>query len=406
MKIKTVINTGSFLGMLLLLVSFYNSSIFPILFKINGDIFYYFLIFFVSIFVLFSSKKMYNYLIPLICASVLSIFFNDIPSEFKSHLRLSAWVLLLLAVGPLIRNQVSHKIKEKIFFLFPKMCVIASVLSFLYWAVNFEVVGRGFFTGVMRHAMLVSPIANIALMYVFVLFLEETKKSKQFLFILLFFIIGITCLLGASRAALLGSVVGLTCMLYFHSKKKFLIIMSIFLLVSPIYFIYSSFQESKIRKISYTTSAENRNIFEGLSRKGTDNTREGLWQDRLNEFIANPVFGSGFAAVDFEVIKYKVFVREGGVVEFGSGYLALVSTLGGLGIISFLYFLYGLYRTLRKNFKYKSSKVQLMVIMYLSFFGVHLFFEGYLLAVGTLLSLVLWTVLGYLFDFKYFAKQE
>lgn len=396
MKIKRHIHIGTILGILILTTYIYSGTFFPLIFKFEVESIKYFVLL-ITFFVSFSSSKtkLSLYLIPLIIAAILSVLFNNIPSKFNASFRLVAWIMLIVAVGPFLKTQVSLKIKEYIFYTFPKFCLVITVLSFFYWFFSFQVYGKGFFTGLMRHAMLISPIGNIALVYCFIKFTLTDKKKQKIFYALLMAISLTVALLGASRSSLLGAFFALSIIFYASYRKLFNRILIFNLFMIPFYGAYFYYKVDVKKKMIYTTSDVNRNVLEGLNRKSTNNSREELWLDRINEFVSNPLFGSGFVSVDEDVIENKKYIREGGNVEFGSSYLALLSTLGIFGLIGFLYLLFGIWKLLKQNRFNINTKTKYLMAMYIAFFAVHLVFEGYIFGVGSFISLVLWAVIGF-----------
>lgn len=405
LKVGRYVSFGKLIGLYLLLLFFFSDSIFPILLDVKLSIIKNISIILVSSLILLSKRKKWiKYLFPLLIASYVSIIFNKVSPEFNSLFRLIAWIVLLICVGPLVRNKTSHSIKKIIFFLFPKICCLIGIMSFFYWAINLPVIGRGFFTGLMNHSMMISPIANFGLAYLIILFFLQESFVKKVALIVPISLIFIVCIIGASRAALLGSFFSCVLILFIYYRKQFVQISFVIILLSPLFVIYNMNKTTTQQKIKYTNSTVERNIFEAINRKGSSNTRELLWEDRFNEFFNSPIIGSGFAAANLDVIKTKK-MADGGRFEFGSSYLAIVSTLGVLGIVSFIYFLYPL-KFMFKNIRKFSKKTGMMIIMYVSFFGVHQVFEGYFFAIGSSLSLVFWSSLGYIYDLKYFKTNE
>ena len=122
-------------------------------------------------------------------------------------------------------------------------------------------------------------------------------------------------------------------------------------------------------------------------------TRNGLWQDRIREFKAFPVFGVGFSTVNMEYVRAEDKVNQkSGMVEPGSGWLFLLSSMGLVGFLSFFIpFTYSMYSLFRRE-SVGLNGYFLGSLLFLFFF--HLFFEGYLMASGAYLCFFLWLLLS------------
>lgn len=122
-------------------------------------------------------------------------------------------------------------------------------------------------------------------------------------------------------------------------------------------------------------------------------SRDRLWEDRIKEFKAFPVFGVGFASYNLNYIQSEHSInRQSGTVEPGSSWLFLLSSLGLYGFLLFLlpvlYLLYMLY---------KNSGTGLnggLVGSIMTLFSVHMLVEGFVVASGSYLCFFLWLSLS------------
>ena len=131
------------------------------------------------------------------------------------------------------------------------------------------------------------------------------------------------------------------------------------------------------------------------SRKngGIVSSRERIWQDRLDEFSAFPIFGVGFASYNLDYIQSEHTInRQTGTIEPGTSWLFLLSSLGLYGFLSFLLpFVYNAY-VLFKELDTGFNGGLLCSIMVL--FAVHMLIEGYIMASGAYLCFLLWLSLS------------
>lgn len=122
-------------------------------------------------------------------------------------------------------------------------------------------------------------------------------------------------------------------------------------------------------------------------------SRDNLWDDRMREFKAFPVFGVGFATVNMEYIETdKKVNKETGTVEPGSGWLFLLSSMGFVGFLSFFIpYTHTLYLLFRRE-SIGLNGYFLGALLFMFFF--HLYFEGYLISAGACLCFFLWLLLS------------
>ena len=122
-------------------------------------------------------------------------------------------------------------------------------------------------------------------------------------------------------------------------------------------------------------------------------SRDALWEDRIKEFKAFPVFGVGFASYNLNYIQSENSInRLSGTVEPGSSWLFLLSSLGLYGFLSFLlpvfYTLYILYRDSRTGMNGG------LVGSIMTLFCVYMLVEGFVVASGSYLCFLLWLSLS------------
>ena len=122
-------------------------------------------------------------------------------------------------------------------------------------------------------------------------------------------------------------------------------------------------------------------------------TRDALWETRFLEFKESPVCGIGFNYVDEHIlpVAYRDAAKVG-VIEPGSGWLFLLSSLGIMGTIPFLLLFWRpLFRIYKKAESYSD---EILIGACLSFFAVHLIAEGYVTSSGSFLFFYLWLLIS------------
>lgn len=326
------------------------------------------------------SKQMIFFL--LIC--FLSVITNDINPLFQSEYRLISFCFVIAAVGPLNNSQVSIYYRFNLFKYLTLLIVISVCVSFILWFTRIPLLfhSNGLYKGIFNHSMMLSPFASVSAIICFQYCLSSLKTNKKLIWFLLFIVSIFTCMLGASRTALAGLLVGLLVFLFFYYRKRIkkLIKMTFisFLLICVSYPIWYPYTEN-IRMKQEASSEVG----------GLLTSREVLWEDRYNEFLDKPLLGSGFASMDLNLVKADKFDIETGSIEPGSSWLFLLSSIGILGFVAFVLLAIGpiLKEVKRKN---EESSTWLSLLSILSCFFVHMTAEGYILSSGSLLFCYVW----------------
>ena len=334
---------------------------------------------------LFRAFKLNLLILLIIIISFLSILANDIPSYFHPYERYFGFLILITAVGPLIKNKDLFIFRFNLSKYLMIISVIITIISFiLYWVYKpITISERGnLFCGITSRSMQMGPIAGMSFMYLvnYLFTRKNLCKIKIIILVVCVFLCLLSCVLASSRAALIATLGALMiwALLFFNSIKKFfnffVFFMVVVLLTSPLWW---SFSESIQGKMAYSESKGSLLV-----------TRQGLWQKNIKTFKDNPFFGSGFASMDIgrKVVKsdYK------GTIEPGSGWLYI---LGSCGIITFLCIVYFYIKTMIELIHIRDEN-SLLLLALLSFFMIHSFAEAYILSAGNVMFFYLWSTLG------------
>ena len=331
-----------------------------------------------------------------ICA--LSILFNQPPSYFNAWVRLLGFLIVLIAVGPIFVSKRVGEIRIILFDSLMKICVVLSVGSFIcyFMGINFFIrndevleIEAGHFSGLYSHSMLLGPLSGLSSLYVFSKYLG-TEKGKVWKLVILFACLGAS-LLSASRAAFGACVVGMIIlfMRFFRGRlsKALTIGLVIAALLAASFPIWGSLTELMSDK-------QTARMAEGLGI----NSREGMFIVRWKEFSSHTITGVGFCCVD-PSLSYVDMSK--GKVEPGTSWLAVLSMTGLFGFITFILLFI---KTISYAFKNPSLQISSLYLGLLGFFFFHLLFEGYIFAMGSIMSLLFWLIMGnicYLNIYKY-----
>ncbi len=364
---------------------------------------YYGIISVAIIFVLINSRSLnLNWtIIFFIGAAILSLILNTVPPIFKAQQRLIAFILILSLVGPLINSNYSYSLKLSLFNYLNKIILFLASASFLTYLLGISLGITGKNAGLFNHSMMLGPIAGVSLINAIYLKtkLKNKQKSKKIIFVLNFTLIllFLSLLISSSRAAIIGTVVGI--IFYFYKlyqsrfSKFYKTIFSISLLILISFPLWADYTTGVINKMEYSQS---QNDFAA--------SRRDHWGKRLSEFNSSPVYGIGFATVDVKSGKFIDWNKENGGIEPGTSWISILSMTGILGFIPIVIFFLIQIRFIINNKENIDENAVLGGILF--FFITHMFAEGYFLAAGGLLTFYVWLLLGIINGYKKYKFVE
>ncbi len=322
----------------------------------------------------------------------------------QALLKWAAWALLFVLLGPVIRSDKARTVRSASWNTFRWLFVFIAIASFCWYAVGLPNLGRGAFTGVMMHSMLLGPIAAMACLFL----VHRAIVTRSQVYLVFCFLALIPCLLAGSRSALLGLAAGVLVLIVFSigraGFKKSIAIILIAALFGGLGFVLLENVKNKNFLYRFTLELEN---------KGMNNSREGLWSSRLSEFNRSPMVGIGVGMGHVSTRRWDgVVVDASGKinVEPGSSYLAVLSMTGVFGALGFCFILVDIFRRVKASVALKKFNPALFeTLTIFAFFAVHMVVEGYIFAVGNQFCLLLWLCLGRMYDlisFQTFAKSS
>lgn len=290
---------------------------------------------------------------------------------------------MVAMIGPLVYSPSLIRFRDKLLESFFKVFMVIGGLSFVYWLLGIPSLGRGHFSGLMGHSMVLAPVAALGGLYAFYRFIHEPKGKKKLLFLGLFVFSTLDVVLAASRIALLGFVLGFSVFLFFNKFRFRKLIL----------LVLAAFAISIVSTMNTNTAnmTEENSVETEMLERGLDNTREQLWEDRIMEFKSSPIFGVGFASQDNTIVLQKG-EGVGGNVEPGSTYLMILSMTGLLGAAALFYLF--LKPMFSKRFWKRISSSERYKLAAFVFFAVHFVSEGYIYSSGSLMACVFWVLVG------------
>lgn len=351
--------------------------------------FFYYLILLTSFFILIVFNLDYNLrlnknILFFIFVCVIGLTLNNSPRFFSSHERLIFFVISLSVFGPLLNSDRLEYFRIsflRYLFQFNTVIVVASFImlltgSSLVW-------GRGGFTGLYNHSMLMGPLAGLSSLAMFRGYLLYRGCKKSWFLVVISFLSLFLSMLAGSRIALISTLLGLLFM-YFKgigsNKMPFFRGVGIVTIIAVLSFpLWKPMAFRVIEKMNYS-----------LEQQDAFVTRALLWKTRIDEFRSSPFYGIGFGVVtNYDGLNNK---ELNGKIEPGSSWLVLLSMTGIIGLsLIFWFFQKLLFAMLfEKKFILNSAFFGGLIL----FFMVHMIGEGYILSAGSLMFVFIWTILG------------
>lgn len=349
---------------------------------------YYPMIFLVSYYCLKNGKKIGHVFVFFLVACLLSVIVNPIPSYYNAPVRLCVFILLLLSFSNLVNSRKIALMRLHVYHLFSIASVILVVINYLLFVFGMGVayqmsryVEMGIYTGsTANNEMGILGAMSILFISVFLYkhFNLLNLWEKFALFGCLYCSISMMAL-ASSRMGLICTFISIVFAFYRMNRKKFSkLIVAVCIFVIGIFFV-SNYMSDK-----FTFMLEKN---EGQVDQIDINSREEMWQSRLDEFKESPFFGVGFA-----YMKYGwgqgMASGQSGRIESGSGWLSVLSQTGVLGGICLLIIVLPCFIFLlkTKSESYANAWYSGMCMM----FVLQPITEAYITTIGALLGCLFW----------------
>jgi O-antigen ligase len=309
-------------------------------------------------------------------------------SPYRSQaLQKGIGLLMLMAVlGPVLTSKTIAEFRQTAWSVCRLLILFVGITSVFWYFLRLPNFGRGPFTGVLSHCMLTGPVAGMACL-IALLQAFERKSAPWGLASLLCVA---PMLASGSRIACLSLAAGgLVALIFLFQKYRFLFAAALPLVV--LLAMYSGSDDALLNDDSLLGE-----MTQTLRSKGTVNTREEIWNARIEEYKASPVLGIGIGMGRGAGIEGD---EEGRInIEPGSAYLAILSMTGTTGAAAFLLLAVSLGRRFMRRMNRIPQTTKIEILSLLTFLSVHAIAEGWILAVGSLFCMIYWLVLGRMQD--------
>ena len=350
--------------------------------------------------ILMGNIRLNIWMLLLVYASVISILWGNPPSVFQAWEHLWLFVLVVSVISPLIQNKTFITLRLMAFrwLLFFSVGIAVGSFFCYFLGINYmnpekySIVSNavGWFGGMTINSMILGPISAIAttcLMWLYLTRRDSLQPLQKMCILVFLFCSFCSVLMTASRGSFFAMLIGMVSILYTLFKGSYFkilnVVIPIIVTTFLLYPIYRPFADNLIKK-------QNSNIEMG----GTFASREGKWNNRLEEFKESPLFCVGFASLDSK--NNADYTKDS--IEPGSSWLAVFSMTGLLGGGAVLILLLYCYHFLYKNIKYHECALYLAL---LNVFVIHMSTEGYIFAGGSFMFFCFWLLIGSVYALKY-----
>lgn len=319
----------------------------------------------------------------LLAAMIPSVLFSVLSGE--SAKRWMGWAALVVVVGPVMDGPAFAALRATLWRHLRILAVLVPLASFAWFVGGFPDYGRGVFSGVMMHSMLLGPISALGATLALGRAIERRSPVWAAIFAVAFY----TTLLSGSRVAVTAALMG--CLMPILVLGRGGIFAALLPLAVAVAFALQP--EAALRGVAAVTPGE---VSDWYEDRGMRNTREHLWRTRIAEFQAQPVVGIGFGISSRAAYFSEARMDAGAfgeVQEPGSGYLMILAMTGLAGMAGFLIGSLSAFRAALRRLD-RSPRVLALTWGWGAVWGTHMLAEGYVLAVGNILCLMFWAWLG------------
>lgn len=322
---------------------------------------------------------------PFLIAIFLSIWVNDIPASFQVGFRTIAFLSVTFLIGPFLVNPMLVVWRRLLFVHSLTFIRWLVIFSFFFWLIGWDLMyGKSGFVGFTSQSMLLGLLSGICFICSLYRFYLSSKFSERYQEAGIAIVSFMILILASSRSALGSAMVAAA---FFYSRiyrhhvmrlgRLMFTVLCLAVLTSGFWWVHTERLRSKMEY--------------GEKKGSVTSSRDILWDDRMEEFKAYPVFGVGFATMNKESAS-KGLKQGYETIEPGSSWLFLLSSMGLLGFLSFsIPFSRILYLLFRKE----SVGINGYFLgSLLTLFMFHMIFEGYIIASGAYHCFFLWLLLS------------
>ncbi|MDE5810769.1 MAG: O-antigen ligase family protein [Muribaculaceae bacterium] len=351
----------------------------------------------------------------LVC--VISIVFNNVPDLFQPWMRLALFAIAMALFSPMMQSSLLRRFRIETFVIILYLQLVVVIFSAFAPLFGVETAYNGIGNrGITTHLMILGPIAGMGMIFcVYQLWVQQTEnrsKAARWLYFIMAFLSFVLMVSSTSRIAVISTAAGCVALILYKARfKADRTLMYAFILATIVGGSYPFWGKYSIEVIAKQEAA--------MMKGGSFGTRTHLWKERINEFRSSPYIGIGFAAVAgvddtrsviaptkkhsyrFRGLNRRdnqsltaTSIGKDGKVETGSGWLLVLSMTGLAGAVLFISFMITALRKSILMVRRSNSDPFCLLGALLIFLAVHMIAEGYTLAGGSYMFVILWLLLG------------
>ena len=350
----------------------------------NSTFYGYIVLLNLYVFYLFVSEKgtihVKAVLLYLVCllSLLLSNILGLITPILDTGSRLAMFILVFNVIGPIFKSSTIDAFKRTLFKFTSYSFPIVFIFNCFYVLYRGNIILEGT-PGFHESPNLLGVTVSLSSIWFVFNFMQTKKVFLKIFFSLFFFLTIPVLLLSASRAAVLSLFISLFIVYAMTLKKSFKSALFVFITLvffgTTLYSYIKPYAQILLYKVESRTNS-------GDITAG----RNAMYEDNFKDFLSNPILGVGFHNV---VNKKSSKINADGSLEYPSSWFFILSSTGLLGFIYFLQLLLKYLRNIPKLHKLPDHELYTFIIV--SFFFIHMNFEGYVYSAGGLLFFLFWT---------------
>lgn len=330
---------------------------------------------------IYDRKIRINIALTLLCmAGGVSLAVNsdkDIPQGIE---HLMYFVLMLALLSPLVESNTLCRWRRRLWNVWMWCLRVGAVISavlFPIWLINGE---SDAFEGCFKFAMLNGLICAIVFVdTVWQAIKPDTGRNIRIVLAVAAAYLALMVVGSSSRCSIIGAVCGcipLFVRIRFDKRRLYAAVLWISAIALCIWVLSPKLTGGIV--IKYNFAAEHQSVTA---------SRDYIWEQRIEEFRDNPVFGNGFTNSEaYPEIQEKSYFS---VKEPGSSWLSLPANTGIFGTAIFLWFAILLSKKMIDKFKSRNRNIRLYCGL-LTTLLINGCFEGWLLYAGSPIFFTFW----------------
>jgi len=313
-------------------------------------------------------------------------------------LKIVFFLVILILTCPIYTSLNWHLYKKNLMRVLSYGFVVVTVINLYAYFIGFnlramfqqwEDLTDKQFSGFCDQPMWLSAAAAVSSIFcAYNIFSQKKKTKKQLLLYIILLIISIyITMIAGSRSAFIACIAAMLILLYILVKSKTKLIKYI-VIIGLAVLALSPWIFDRETTGAMMAKQEHQEAIGQTSRNE-------LWAQRMAEYKSSPLIGVGFAA---HGVGDETEVSR---VEYGGGWISILSQMGILGAIIVLFINIRVLTSLKRI---RRDEFMAYIYALYFFFCAHSIVEGYMFQSGWYMCLIFWLVTGLLIENKQYGK--